>query len=413
MDLEAIELYIRRSMHEVGRVLLERLLNADGAGYQGSSIRCELNHCSKFVERRTKEVLTVLGPIRVERSYYYDAKCEKGICPRDKELQIENTGFSPGLQRMMVRVGALRPFAQGREDMKELAGVEVSAKDIERISHDMGQKVEKFLTAHGVVSRSAETLYISMDGTGVPMVARELVGRKGKAEDGRARTREAKLGCIFTGDTLDEKGFPIRDEGSTSYVGAIESAGEFAERLLMEADRRGVKIARRVVAIGDGAEWIWNFVQEHLPEAQQIVDLYHAREYYWGVARAFYGARPERLRTWTEARREELDRGDVESVIRAIRRLRPGGGIELQKLSEVAVGYYRNNIHRMRYANFRQQGLFIGSGVLEAGCRTVIGQRLKLSGMHWTLSGANSIISLRCCLLSRRWEDFWASRAAA
>src|SRR5260370_33439759 len=108
-------------MAEVGRVLLERLLNADGAGCRGSSIRCEQNQCCKFVERRTKEVLTVLGAIRVERSYYYDAKCEKGICPRDKDLQIENTGFSPGLQRMMVRVGALRPFGQGREDMKELA----------------------------------------------------------------------------------------------------------------------------------------------------------------------------------------------------------------------------------------------------------------------------------------------------
>ena len=244
------------------------------------------------------------------------------------------------------------------------------------------------------------------------MVPRELIGRKGKGEDGRARTREAKLGCIFTQTTVDEKGFPVRDEGSTSYVGAIETASEFAQRIMVEADRRGVKTARRVVTIGDGAEWIWNLTQEHLPEAVQIVDLYHAREYFWGVARALFVTNPERLQEWTKARREELDRGDVESVIRAIRRLRPRG-TEMQNLREVAPGYYVHHIHRMRYADFRQQGLFVGSGVLEAGCRTVIGQRLKLSGMHWTLRGSNAIIALRTCLLSGRWEDFWAYQAAA
>lgn len=412
VDLEAIEFYVRDSMHEMGRLLLERLLNADGAGYRGSSIRCEMDHCCKFVEYREKEIVTVLGPVRVERSYYYDKKCQSGTCPRDAELDIEGTGFSPGVRRMMARVGALRPFGQGADDIQELAGLKVTAKDIERICHNLGQKVEGFYRANIIVRKPVETLYTCMDGTGVPMVPRELIGRKGKGEDGRARTREAKLGCIFTQTTVDEKGFPVRDEGSTSYVGAIETASEFAQRIMVEADRRGVKTARRVVTIGDGAEWIWNLTQEHLPEAVQIVDLYHAREYFWGVARALFVTNPERLQEWTKARREELDRGDVESVIRAIRRLRPRG-TELQKLCEVASGYYVHNIHRMRYADFRQQGLFVGSGVLEAGCRTVIGQRLKLSGMHWTLRGSNAIIALRTCLLSGRWEDFWAYQAAA
>ena len=412
LDLEAIEFHVRDSMHEMGRLLLERLLNADGAGYRGSSIRCDMDHCCKYVEDREKEVVTVLGPVRVERSYYYDKKCENGICPRDAELDIEGTGFSPGVRRMMARVGALRPFGQGQDDIQELAGVKVTAKDIERICHDLGQKVEEFYRQNIIVGKPVETLYTCMDGTGVPMVPRELIGRKGKGEDGRARTREAKLGCIFTQTTTDEEGYPVRDEGSTSYVGAIESAGEFAQRIMVEADRRGVKTARRVVTIGDGAEWIWNLTQEHLPGAIQIVDMYHAREYYWGVARALFVANPKRLHEWTEARKEELDRGDVESVIRAIRRLRPRGN-ELQKLCEMAVGYYVHNIHRMRYADFRKQGLFVGSGVLEAGCRTVIGQRLKLSGMHWTLHGSNAVIALRTCLLSGRWEDFWAYQAAA
>jgi len=80
---------------------------------------------------------------------------------------------------------------------------------------------------------------------------------------------------------------------------------------------------------------------------------------------------------------------------------------------EREIGYFEKNKDRMRYNEFRRQGLFVGSGVVEAGCRTVIGQRLKQSGMHWTVKGANSIIALRCCFLSNRWEDFWEYRACA
>lgn len=421
MDLEAIEMHVRSSMHEVGRLLLERVLNADGGGYRGSSIRCQDGHRSRFLGYRAKEVTTVLGPIRLERSYYYDAKCRRGSSPRDGELDIERTGFSPGMRRMMARVSALRPFGQGEEDIRELAGVEVTAKDIERISNRLGPEVEEFSRAEEVGIKAGSNvimfepvpvLYVCMDGTGVPLVPRELVSRTGRGEDGQARTREAKLGCIFTQTTVDEEGLPVRDEASTSYVGAIEGAKDFAQRLVTEAQRRGVAYAHQVCIIGDGAEWIWNIADDHFPGAIQIVDVYHAREHFWELGRALYLMRKTRLLSWTQARREELDRGDVGSIIGAIRRLRPRGE-ELQKLCETTIGYYTKNEHRMHYQEFRQKGLFIGSGVLEAGCRTVIGQRLKLSGMHWTVRGSNNIIALRCCIMSGRWEDFWAHRASA
>jgi len=421
-DVEALEFYVRDSMHEMGRKVLECLLNADGGGYRGSSIACACGHRSRFVGYRSKTVLTVLGPVRVTRSYYYDKKCRKGSCPKDAELHIVGVGFSIGIRRMMARVGALRPFKQGREDIRELAGLEVNAKDIERISRQIGQEVEKFLEheqtsigtvgPNGVATHRAPVLYVCMDGTGVPMVPGELVGHKGKGEDGRARTREAKLACVFTQTKVDEEGYPVRDEASTSYVGAIESASAFAQRVMPETERRGIGQARQVCAIGDAAEWIWNIAGDHLPEAQQIVDLYHAREHYWAVGRAVFATQAERLHGWAHARREELDRGDVEQVITAIKRLRPRGG-EIQKLCQTTISYYVKNAHRMRYGDFRAKGFFVGSGVLEAGCRSVIGQRLKLSGMHWTVKGADSIIALRCCLMSDRWEDFWAYRATA
>ncbi len=132
----------------------------------------------------------------------------------------------------------------------------------------------------------------------------------------------------------------------------------------------------------------------------------------WSVARAAFGANYEKSNQWTQKRHQELDRGKVEEVIGAIGQLLPVTEGE-REVFEREIGYFEKNKDRMRYNDFRKQGLFVGSGVLEAGCRTVIGQRLKQSGMHWTVKGANNIIALRCCFLSNRWEDFWEYRASA
>jgi hypothetical protein len=115
---------------------------------------------------------------------------------------------------------------------------------------------------------------------------------------------------------------------------------------------------------------------------------------------------------WMENRRVELDEGKVENVIGAIKQLSSQSGTH-KDLCDREMGYFEKNKERMRYAEFRRLGLFVGSGVLEAGCRSVIGQRLKQSGMHWTVEGANKIIALRCSIMSNRWEDFWEQRACA
>jgi len=258
--------------------------------------------------------------------------------------------------------------------------------------------------------KSVPRLYVSMDGTGVPVVKKETTDRQGKNGD-QAKTREAKLGCIFTQTTIDKDGRPIRDEQSTSYIGAIETADEFAPRLYKEAKRRGIDRADEICVIGDGALWIWNIADEQFHGACQIVDLYHAREHYWAVAKACFKNK-EKQNQWAEERRIELNNGDVEMVIKAIEALSVLPGYDREQC-EREIGYFKKNKERMRYADFKKRGLFVGSGVMEAGCRTVVGQRLKQSGMHWSVRGANNIIALRCSLLSNRWEDFWEYRAAA
>ena len=301
--------------------------------------------------------------------------------------------------------------------------MDINAKEIERVSQQLGREAEDFcneqaeIAAEPVLSdkvfpiKPIQRMYVSMDGTGVPMIKAETVNRQGKI-DTQAKTREAKLGCIFTQTGMDKDGRPKRDEDSTTYIGAIETAEEFGKRIYGEARRRGIESAKEVCVIGDGAAWIWNIADEHFHEATQIIDLYHAREHYWSAAKMFFTGKEKKLRDWTESRRKELDNGDVEAVINAIKKLKPSTEEE-KELCEREINYFDKNKERMRYDNFRRRGLFVGSGVLEAGCRTVIGQRLKQSGMHWSVKGANSIISLRCCFFSNRWEDFWESRLIA
>lgn len=411
---------IRSSMHSIGSIMLEEMINADGGDYKGRIIPCDKGHESEFMGYRDKELLTVLGEVKVRRAYYYDRECNVGHCPKDNALDIEGSSFSPGVRRIMGRVGAYRPFGLGHEDIKEIAGFSVTAKEIERVSNKLGQQAERFLKEqaetsspeNAILIKSVPKMYVCMDGTGVPMVKADVTGRQGKGETGQAKTREAKLGCIFTQTTVDKEGHPVRDEGSTSYTGAIETAEEFGNRIHSEAGRRGIDKAEMVCVIGDGAPWIWNIADEHLYGATQIIDLYHAREHYWNVARIVFGNNKKKLTHWTEQRRKELNKGKVGQVINAIKRVSPSTEIA-KETCDKEISYFEKNKERMRYGVFKRKGLFVGSGVLEAGCRTVIGQRLKQSGMHWSVKGANNIISLRCCILSNRWEDFWDYRACA
>jgi hypothetical protein len=419
LDLEASEMAIRAAMHQMGGVLLESLLNSDGGGYRGAHLACGQGHSAEFVGYRGKQILTVLSSVEVQRAYYHCPRCQSGWVPKDQELDVVGSSFSPGVRRMMGRVGAKQPFEQGRGDLEELAGVVVQTKQVERVSAQLGVQVEAFCQREREAILSGKIapllpavpiLYIAMDGTGVPVVPRETEGRRGKDATGKARTREAKIGCVFTQTKQDDEGYPIRDEDSTTYVGAIETAEAFGLRIYAEAVRRGLRQAQKVVVLGDGGPWIWGIAAQHFPWATEVVDLYHAREHLANLGKVVYGPTSTEAKQWAAARSEQLDDGDVEAVITSMKRLRPRQDHVREEIRK-AVDYFQTNKERMRYAKFRSEGLFVGSGVVEAGCKTVIGLRLKQSGMRWTVSHANAIIALRCCQLSGRWEEFWEQRS--
>ena len=165
--------------------------------------------------------------------------------------------------------------------------------------------------------------------------------------------------------------------------------------------------------IADGAEWIWNLVALHFSDAIQIVDLYHARQHLWDVARKLYANDQGKQKAWMKIHQKRLlDRGKIEKLVGVLRSIESDNPELIEKIGTEA-DYFERNAERMRYPKFRRQHLFVGSGVIEAGCKTVIASRLKRSGMFWTVRGANAILALRCCHLNGEFEDYWEERRAA
>jgi len=413
--IEAAELAIRAGLTRLGRGVLEDLLAAD-AGHRGPRADCGAGHQAEFASYRDKTVDTVLGPVTLRRAWYHCPSCGHGLAPRDAELGVAGATMSPGLARMNARAGAAVPFAPGAALVGELAGIELTSRRLGRHAEADGtaaaaviQAQAAAITARQVIplppAPPPDMLYIAVDGTGVPMVAAETEGRDGKGEDGKARTREVKLCCCFTQTGTDEEGRPVRDQHSSSYLATFAPAAGFGTLMAAEARRRGAGHVRQLIFLGDGAHWIWNLASHHFPEATQIVDLYHAREHLHDLARLLEFMLGGHQQAWLEQRLADLDDGDIPAICAAARAF-PLSGRKAADL-DTALGYFEHNAHRMRYQHFRSLGMFVGSGAVEAGCKSVIGQRLKLSGMHWTCSGATAILTLRCQQASGRWEEIW------
>ncbi|MGH9357903.1 MAG: ISKra4 family transposase [Terriglobia bacterium] len=414
---------VRSAMHRAGAAALTGLLQFPVPATDERTVPCSCGQSAHYHELRSKPVLTAVGTVEVSRPYYRCWHCQQGQFPADVELDIENTEFSPGVRRMQAMVGQEAPFDHGREQMKVLAGLEVTAKSVERTAETLGAdiaqrdqgEIQKALQLDlpVVAGEPIPILYVQMDGTGIPVVKKETVGRQGKKEGQPAHTREVKLGCVFTQTRWDKEGYPIRDPDSTTYTGAIETAEAFGQRLYREACQRGWSRAQTKVVMGDGAEWIWNLAAEHFPGAIQIVDLYHARQHLWELARRLYPHDEGRQKGWMKAHQKRLlDQGKIERLVAALRALKSGNPEVAEKIRTEA-DYFERNADRMRYPTFRRQHLFVGSGVIEAGCKTVIGCRFKRSGMFWTVRGANAILALRCSYLNGRFEDYWEGRRSA
>ena len=413
--LGVLEQAMRAALTSAGGRLLEAILAAD-TGYQGPQAGCGRGHQAAFAGCRPKTVTTVLGPVRVTRAWYHCGQCGRGFAPRDGRLGVAGTSLSPGLAEMTARAGAEVPFGKAAALLADLAGITMNAKAIERAAEAAGAAARAAGTAEAAALRARDILplpplppvpdmlYVETDGTGVPVRASETAGRQGKAEDGTARTREIKLARLFTQSGPDSKGRPVMDPGSSSYVATFDGKDTLAGLVGAEYLRRGGDHFRQVVALGDGAAWIWTMAEALYPHATHIVDVYHAREHLHDLAAHLAFITPDPPQ-WLAGRLDDLDAGNIEAIIDAARQY-PLDGIKAEDLDK-KLRYFEHNIHRMRYARFRNLGMFTGSGAIEAACKQIVAARAKQSGMHWTVEGAADIIALRCQHASGRWDELW------
>lgn len=401
---EAIELGLRQALLKDGCFLLQQLYTqTDICIPEDASRRGEKVHTDRALPMRT-----LFGVVELRRNYYYAPEAGAGRFPLDDALGLVGS-FSPAVVRLAARAAAREGYEAASQDLAALAGIQIEGRQIHRLVNQVGAKVASALEeGQNTDCEAIPVMYSEVDGTGVPMVADELAGRKGKQEDGSSKTREAKLGAIFTQTGVDkETGLPVRDLDSTTYVGSFETAEEFGARIRHEAIRRGSGRAVKLVFLGDGAAWIWELARVNFPTAILILDFYHVLERLHELCQGLYGEQSPWAGRTEERWKQMLKEDQVADVIMEARRRLGGLGKQEDDSLEKQIAFFENQKSRMLYKTYRDQGLFYGSGVIEAGCKAVIGQRLKESGMFWTESGASCVLALRCALKGNRWDECW------
>ena len=435
-----LEEKLRDALHEDGRRCLEQLLNDPAVKVPGDLTqpgeRCHAG--------RSNTVNSLFGPLELRRNYYSRNDPQGGRVPLDQSLGLME-GCTPGLARLMCRAGALEPFEDAAKSLREYSGVEISGRRIQRMVQKLGPDFERWNQSQPAPTALPQgtVFYAEADGTGVPVRREETLGRKGKGEDGQAKTREVKVGVVFTQSPPEkpdpapkgqpakaQAGGPIaakvaaltpsepapekrptRTPGSTRYVTTTDNCQEFGQQLRDLARQQGMALAAQVVFLGDGAAWVWELARICFPFALLILDFFHAAEHVGLLTEILFGKdTPEaeqHRQQWVHILKE--DSQGVERVIQLARQAMPKGG-KRRRQTQKALAYFENNRDKMHYWVYLQQGLFIGSGVVEAGCKSVVGQRLKQSGMFWSLPGAENILAIRCVLENHQFNQFWQDR---
>ena len=396
-DLGALEQVVRDTMRQLGQGLLQRLVQRQPNGYQGSCMPCPCGGSQRFVGHRAKDVHTVFGWIRVRRAYYYCQDCGASRTPYDSDSGLGPGLLSPGLAKACCLLTVDDSFEQTSRKIEELLGPKVSPNTIERLTHHVGgvllQQADQALNDFQASRRVPEPrqrprrLYVAADGTTV----HETEG-----------WHESKAGVIYW-----ENG---RSQRHRCYVGRFDPSGIFGWHLWLEACRCGLRQAEEVVFLGDAAPWIRHERRKHFGRSTFIIDWYHACEHLWECGKVLFGEGHPETEQWVKKRERWLWDGQTRKLLNDLHKQQKQ---HRGSKRDALVGlhkYIRDNEQEMRYDVFRAQGYEIGSGPVEGACKCVIGKRLKQSGMIWTRAGSSTTLALRVAWLNEEWEQLWASK---
>ena len=355
-----------------------------------------------------KRIVTLFGELpEIRRTYYWNEDSHSGHYPFDDRLGLVGR-YTPAAADEMARCAVSHPYNDAAEAFSHCHAFKVSPDTIREIVGMLYDESSAFAKGSGGGERDAcdekaGIVCVMADGTGMPMRRECLKGAKGK--DGRARTREVKAGAIFVASkTKDNE--PHRDLDTTTYVATTHRREKFGKYLRSEFDRRFSREPDTVLYITDGGKWLHSIHESEFPFAVEILDVYHAVEHLKPLL-AGLGIKENskewkyRHHYWSEC----IKAGKVQNVLDYIwKNMRARLGKDAMREYK----YYRSNAGRMKYDEYRANGWFIGSGVIESGCKTVIGQRFKQSGMIWSLKGAKALLPLRTLYKSNRLEQFFA-----
>lgn len=357
-----------------------------------------------------KKIVTLFGQLpEIKRTYYYDAAKKEGHYPFDEHLGLVGR-YTPALCAEAMRCAVDHPYADAAGDFSRAHSFALSADSIMEIVRRHGGKAIQFAKDSNAGAKEdakgpAEIVYGMADGTGIPLRRKHTSRTKGKkGRKGKSKTREVKMAVFFKGG-IDSKGEPFRMADTTTYVSTMDRRAKFEKQARAEFDRRFGRKPKLMIYIGDGGKWVHSVHENEFPFAVEILDIYHATEHLKPLMLGL--GFKEGSKRWKQLHKYWKDRiaaGKIESVLNSIRKGKYG---RLTKEATKEYNYFRRNKDRMKYDEYRRNGWFCGSGMIESGCKTVVGQRFKQSGMIWSLNGSKSLLALRTLHKSSRLDEFF------
>lgn len=399
-DFTALEQVVKAKMQLLGKGLLQRMLDSRRHGYQGSSIACKCGGSMKFVNHRSRDIHTLFGWVKIRRAYYHCSGCGRSFTPYDRASGLGAESASPGLARACCLLSVDDSFELTSCKIEQLLDQSVSDDTARQLVHHVGSlAAERLLEQYQHFKRNRQIpaaeitpqrLYVTADGTNV-------------CED--TGFHEAKVGCIYGEDENFQR--------KTVYLANFENSEQFGWQLWLEACRCGLREAKEVVYIGDGAGWIRTEHQKHFRKATFIIDWFHVSEHVWDCGKALFGEGSRQTKQWVAKRLDWLWAGRTRKLINELKRQRKCRRGRKRKALNDLIGYISKNEQGMRYDQFRAKGYDVGSGAVEAACKYVVGKRLKQSGMRWNRAGSSATLALRVVWLNGRWDDFWATKPLA
>jgi len=396
-DLGALEQAVRNKMQQLGRGLLQRLVDRHANGYKGSSMACKCGNSMKFIQHRSKDIHTLFGWITIKRAYYSCPDCGESVFPYDDISGLGCEQVSPGLAKSCCLLAVDDSFEQSSRKIEAITGQKVSDNTIERLVCQVGsvsqkqqdQQLQSFFDDKQIPEpqHKPERLYVAMDGTTV------------HETDG---WHECKVGAIYF-----EDGHNVR---KSYYIGRFDNSEDFGWHVWLAACRCGFRQACEVIYLGDGAAWIRTEHYRHFGRATFIIDWYHACEHVWDCGKELFGEGAKAVEQWVKKRLDLLWDGWTRKLLDDLREQRKQYRSGKRRAIDVLIRYISTNEDQMRYDVFRSKGYNIGSGSVEGACKNMVGKRLKQSGMIWTRLGSSSVLALRACWLNDEWEQLWRTK---